>query len=47
MLTFDARPGKADQPDIQFTCPGCGARRIIPSSAGARVAAESVRVRRI
>ena len=47
MLTFDALPGKADEPNIQFTCPGCGTRRTVPSTAGARITADSVRVRRV
>jgi hypothetical protein len=47
MLTFDAVPGKADEPTIQFTCPGCGTRRTVPSTSGAHIAADTVRVRRV
>jgi predicted RNA-binding Zn-ribbon protein involved in translation (DUF1610 family) len=47
MLTFDAVPGKAGEPNVQFTCPGCGTVRIVPSASGARITVDSVRVRRV
>jgi len=47
MLTFDAVPGKPGEPGVQFTCPGCGAKRTVPSAAGAYVTVDSVRVRRV